>query len=132
MRRACLTTKARGRSSAAASRSAYGSRSSGGAQQRLPVALVEPVVDVAGEDVHVEVPHVLAAGRLVVLTGGDARAVVRRAHRHRDLLRQVPDGVADVGGDAVEVLVVGTRDHERGTGVARPPPRGDARDRRGR
>jgi len=77
----------------------------------LTVSLVEGVVAMAGEDVHVQMPDVLVAGRFVVLSGRHTLAGVGGAHRDRDLLDQVPHRMPDVGWHRVEVLVVLPGDH---------------------
>lgn len=82
----------------------------GGVGRFLPA--IQPVVRVAREHVQVVMPHILIAGRPVVLARGDAFAAEGRQHR----LRQAPRGVEDLAAQFVRhvqhVLVVATWDHQ--------------------
>lgn len=91
----------------------------------LGVPAVEVVAVVAREDVDVQVPDVLVAGRLIVLPDRGPGAVERTAHRACHALGEVPDRVTVLGGDLVEVLDVGPWDDQGCAAVARPPLRGD-------
>jgi hypothetical protein len=79
--------------------------------------------------VDVEVPRVLATGGLVVLTGRDAVAAVRFPHGDGDLANGVVHGVAVLGGQVVDVLVVRVGDDDDVAAVVRPPPGSDERGR---
>jgi hypothetical protein len=67
-------------------------------RHQLPPGAVELVTTVTWCDVHMIVPHVLIAGRFVVLAGGYPVAAIRRFQRQ-----------GDHPGDAVNVAGIGHR-----------------------
>jgi len=81
-----------------------------GVAQFLPP--IQPVVRIAREHVKMVVPHILIAGRPVVLARGDAFAAEGGQHRVRQAPRGAEDLVAQVVRHVQHVLVVATRDHQ--------------------
>lgn len=75
-------------------------------------APIQPIVRIAREHVQMVVPHILIAGRPVVLARGDAFAAEGRQHRVRQAPRGAEDLVAQVVRHVQHVLVVVTRDHQ--------------------
>src|SRR5262245_45050734 len=76
---------------------------------------------------HVVVPYVLVAGRLVVLAYRGSVAAVGMPDGDRDLACQVVDCVPVAGRQVVQILVVSVRHDEHVTVVSRPPSRRDER-----
>jgi hypothetical protein len=70
-------------------------------------------------------PHVLVACRLVVLAERCTFAFIRCPYTGGYGLREVPDIMADIRGELINVLDVCTGDDKHRTGIVRPPLRRD-------
>lgn len=73
---------------------------------------IESVVRVAGEDMQMKVPHILIAGRPVVLARGDSFTLERILHGARQATRGTKEIVAKAIRDVQYVLVVAPRNHQ--------------------
>lgn len=87
--------------------------------------LVQTVVRVAGKNVNVKVPDVLATGGFVVLTDRGALTPVRGADADGDSLGEVPHRRAVRRRKVVDVLHMRPSDDKHRARVPRPPLRSD-------
>jgi hypothetical protein len=84
---------------------------------------VETIISPSWEDVHVVVPDVLVAIRLVVLTSRDAVAAEGGPHGDGRRTNGSLNWCAELDREVVDVLVVVIRDDQHRTWVPRPPLR---------